>query len=327
MKFEVNMKISVIIPVYNCEKYLQTCLESVITQSHRDLEIIIIDDGSTDSSGNICDRFAENDSRIIVIHQNNKGVSASRNVGIERMSGELVSFIDADDTLDPDMYEFLCSLMAEYDANITHCGYRHVVGKEIRLVHGSQQIIEQNREEAIKCLIGGELFVGSLWNKLYKAELIKEVQFNEKIKINEDILFNFQVFLKADKIVFADYTKYNYIAHRDSSACFVTPDLRKAADACSVNQFIYEHSTETVYGTIAAERWMRSLSGYYRVCYKTHHKDKQAVIRETLWQLYCRNPDIGKNMKITAIMLKCMPWIYILIYSIYDKIRKPNWEV
>lgn len=321
------MKISVIIPVYNCEKYLQDCLKSVIGQTYKDLEIIIIDDGSTDNSGTICDQFAKQDSRIQVIHQENKGVSASRNIGILQMSGELVSFIDADDTLDPDMYEFLCSLMNDHNADIAHCGYRHVVGEEIRLVHDSQQIFSQNSEEALTCLIGARLFVGSLWNKLYKAKLIKDLTFDEDIKINEDILFNFQVFLRADKIVFADYTKYNYIAHRDSSACFVTPDLKKSSDACKVNRYIYEHSGENSYITIAAERYIRSLSGYYRVCSAAQKKKEKKIIRSTLWQVYRANPRLGKNMKVTAIMLKYIPWVYILIYKFYDKLRKPNWEV
>lgn len=321
------MKISVIIPVYNCEKYLRDCLESVIKQSYKELEIILIDDGSTDSSGSICDYYAEMDSRVQVIHQKNKGVSASRNAGMLRMSGELVSFIDADDTLDLDMYEFLYSLMETYDADIVHCGYRHVVGDEIRLVHDSHQIIEQNKEEALKCLIGAKLFVGSLWNKLYKADVIKKVTFDEAIKINEDILFNFRVFLNADKIVFADYTKYNYIAHRNSSACFVTPDLKKASDSCKVNRFIYEKATDTSYMTIAAERYMRSLSGYYRACSVGQYKEERKKIRTTLWQVYRTNSGVGRSMKYTAIMLRYAPWIYILIYRIYDKLRKPNWEV
>lgn len=322
------MRISVIIPVYNCEKYLQDCLDSVINQSYKDLEIIIIDDGSTDNSGNICNQYAELDSRIHVIHQENKGVSASRNKGISQMSGELVSFIDADDTLDPDMYEFLASLMDEYNADITHCGYRHIVGEEIRLVHDSRKVVIQNSTEALECLIGAKLFVGSLWNKLYKVELLKDLTFDEDIKINEDILFNFQVFSRADKIVFADYTKYNYIAHRDSSACFVTPDLKKSLDSCKVNQFIYENSRGNSYLTIAVERYMRSLSGYYRVCCTAAHKNKEKkIIRKTMRQLYHANPGIGKSMRMTAILLKYIPWVYVIMYKIYDKLRKPNWEV
>lgn len=321
------MKISVIIPVYNCEKYLQDCLKSVIGQTYKDLEIIIIDDGSTDNSGIICDQFAKLDSRIQVIHQENRGVSAARNIGILQMSGELVSFIDADDTLDTDMYEFLFSLMNDYSADIVHCGYRHIVGEEIRLVHDSRQIVPQNSEEALTCLIGARLFVGSLWNKLYKAKLIKNLTFDEDIKINEDILFNFQVFSKADKIVFADYTKYNYIAHRDSSACFVTPDLKKSSDSCKVNRYIYENSGGNSYISIAAERYIRSLSGYYRVCNAAQKKKEKKIIRSTLWQVYRTNPGLGKNMKVTAIMLKYIPWVYIVIYKFYDKLRKPNWEV
>lgn len=321
------MRISVIIPVYNCEKYLQDCLDSVINQSYKDLEIIIIDDGSTDNSGNICNQYAEQDSRIHVIHQENKGVSASRNIGMSQMSGELVSFIDADDTLDLDMYEFLSSLMDKYNADIAHCGYRHIVGEEIRLVHNSREVVIQNSEEALECLIGAKLFVGSLWNKLYKVKLLKGLTFDENIKINEDILFNFCVFSKANKIVFADYTKYNYIAHRDSSACFVTPDLKKASDSCKVNQFIYENSRGNSYLMIAADRYMRSLSGYYRVCSTAYQNKEKNKIKKILWQLYCTNPGVGKNMKATAIMVKYFPWLYVIMYKIYDKIRKPNWEV
>ena len=321
------MKISVIIPVFNCEKYLKDCLESVIHQSYSDLEIIIIDDGSVDGSGDICDQYAKRDSRICVIHQENRGVSASRNVGMLHISGELVSFIDADDTLDLDMYEFLHSLMIEYNAEITHCGYRHIVGNETRLVHDTHKIVVQDNEEALNCLVGGRLFVGSLWNKLYRAELLNGIVFDESLKINEDILFNFQVFLRADRIVFADYTKYNYIAHRNSSACFITSNLKKASDACKVNKIIHENSMETSYRTVATERYMRSLSGYYRACCTLHQKEKQEMIRETIWLLYCANPNTGKNMKYTAIMIRYTPKIYSLIYKIYDKIRKPNWEV
>lgn len=321
------MKISVIIPVYNCEKYLPDCLESVLAQSFTELEIIVIDDGSTDKSGKICDEYAKKDARIQVIHQANRGVSASRNTGIEHMTGDLVSFIDADDTLDPDMYEFLYLLMNRYGADIVHCGYRHVVGEEIRLVHDTRKVVVQNQEEALQCLIGAKLFVGSLWNKLYKAELVKNLTFDENLKINEDILFNFLLFSKAKKTVFADYAKYNYIAHLDSSACFVTPDLKKSLDSCKVNQRIYEKSKGKSYMTAAAERYMRSLSGYYRVCSIQHQTNEKRNIRTILWQLYRTNTGLGKSMRSTAIMLRYSPQLYIWIYKIYDKLRKPNWEV
>ncbi len=321
------MKISVIIPVYNCKKYISECLDSIINQTYKNLQIIIVDDGSTDGSEEICKLWAGKDNRIEVIHQKNKGVSAARNTGMKRMRGDLVSFIDADDTLDLDMYELLVTLMEKYEADISHCGYKHLVGEEVRLVYDTRKILIQKREEALECLVGGKLFVGSLWNKLYKVELLDNLFFDEHIKINEDILFNYQVFCRANRIVFADYAKYNYIAHKNSSACFVTSDLKKISDSCKVNEYIYKHSRETKLFSIAAERYMRSLSGYYRICSQAKNKEERRRIRNRIWEVYCSNSKIGKSMKTTAILLRFFPGIYTNLYRIYDKLRKPNWEV
>lgn len=141
--------ISVIIPVYNAQKYLLECVSSVRSQTYPDLQIILINDDSTDSSGAICDTLTNEDSRIQVIHQPNRGVSAARNAGLKAATGDLISFIDADDTLDPDMYEYLIRLLEEYDADIAHCAYRHIVGEEVRLIHDTKQIYPQTREEAL----------------------------------------------------------------------------------------------------------------------------------------------------------------------------------
>lgn len=322
------MKLSVIIPVYNCKTYLADCLDSVIHQTFRELEVIVIDDGSTDGSSEICDEYALKDKRIRVIHQENKGVSAARNAGIKVMSGELVSFIDADDTLDLDMYDFLISKMNLYDADISHCGYKHIVGDEIRLVHDTGEIYVQNSDEALECLVGGKLFVGSLWNKIIRSELIQGLQFDTGIKINEDILFNFEVFSRAEKTVFSDSAKYNYIAHKESSACFVTPDLKKTSDSNKVNKFIYEQSREKTYRLVAAERYMRSLGGYYRVaCLNNCGRADLKKVREQMWKVYQDNPEVGKNMKTTATLMRYAPHIYVCAYKVYDRIRKPNWEV
>lgn len=235
------MKISVIVPVFNCEVFLSDCVASILAQSYRNLEIILIDDGSTDTSGALCDSFADEDSRIQVIHQSNQGVSAARNEGMRIANGDLISFIDADDTLDSDMYEFLVNLLEQYDADIAHCAYRHVVGEEIRLVHDTKKVYLQDRQKALQCLVGSTLFVGSLWNKLYRREILCGITFDESLKINEDILFNYWAFKNAKKTVFADSAKYNYIAHLTSSACFVTASTKKMLDACRVNKIGRAH--------------------------------------------------------------------------------------
>ena len=322
------MKISVIIPVYNCAAFLNDCIESVLNQTYKNLEIILVDDGSDDGSSQLCDDYAKLDNRIVVIHQSNSGVSAARNAGIKRISGELISFIDADDTLDLDMYEFLYSLIEKHNADIAHCGYKHIVGEEIRLVHDNKKIYLQDNVKATECLVGGKLFVGSLWNKLYRREVIEGLYFDENIKINEDILYNFMAFRKAKLIVFADYAKYNYIAHKESSAVFVTPNIKKASDACEVNKYIYENSVNTAYETEAVERYIRSLSSYYRVC-SNNGEDRKGLkkVRLTVWELSQKCKKINRSMRITALLIYRFPMLYKLIYNIYDRIRKPNWEV
>lgn len=320
------MKISVIVPIYNCERYLPECLKSIVNQSYKNLEIILVDDGSTDESSRICDEYALVDKRIKVIRQENKGVSAARNKGLEYATGELISFIDSDDTLDEDMYELLVRLLLEKEADVVHCGYKHIVGTEIRLVHDTKCIEVQDKEQALQCLIGGRLFVGSLWNKLYRREILDGIIFREDLKINEDILYNFEVFQKANKSVFADYAKYNYIAHKDSSACFVTPNERKLKDACVVNRFIYTRVKNSNIFDLACERYLRSLSGYYRYC-MNNNKSECSNIAEIMWDVYKETKKIGKNIKITVWLIHTCPKLYGLIYLLYDKVRKPNWEV
>lgn len=320
--------ISVIIPVYNAQKYLRECVNSVRCQTRSDLQILLINDGSTDSSGMICDALAAEDSRIQVIHQPNRGVSAARNAGLRAATGELISFIDADDTLDPDMYEYLIRLLEEYDADIAHCAYRHIVGDEVRLIHDTKQIYPQTREEALQCLVGSRLFVGSLWNKLYRRGGLEGLLFDEGIKINEDILYNYFAFKNAARSVFADVAKYNYIAHKTSSACFVTADVRKARDACCVNAAIYADAKGTALQRAAAVRYLRALSGYFRVCCADRSMAAQRkVIRDELWCVYRANPNVEKNMKITALLIHYAPWLYRFIYAVHDRVRKPNWEV
>lgn len=320
------MKLSVIIPVYNCDEYLSNCIESVLQQTYYNLEILLIDDGSTDRSGAICDDFAKKDNRIIVLHQKNKGVSAARNLGLKHASGQVISFVDADDTLDLDMYEFLCSLMVNYQADIVHCGYKHIVGNEVRLVHNTKKLYIQSQDEALECLVGGRLFDGGLWNKLYRKEVLVNNFFDETIKMNEDILFNYQVFRKAKKIVFSDYAKYNYIARLNESACFSIPSQKKIMDGCKVNKYIYEHSKGESYEQLSAERYLRSLSLYYRLCYASKERIKINNIRNMMWKIYRENKSVGRNMAITTIMIKFVPWLYLLLYNIYNVIRKPSWE-
>lgn len=320
------MKISVIVPVYNCEKYLSACVESILGQTFSSLEIILVDDGSSDGSPRICDMYASADPRIRVIHQRNHGVSAARNAGLKLAVGELVSFIDSDDTLEADMYEMLVSYMNQYNADISHCGFNRVEDSIIRPIYGTGKIAIHDSVNALECLIAGRLFSGGLWNKLYKKELLEGLTFREDLKINEDILFNFEAFRRATKIIFADYAKYNYFVRQNASACFTTSDEKKLKDSLSVNAYMYSQLAGSDLADIAAERYLRCLSGYYRYCFankKSDCKSIAAAVRDVAG----RAKSLSRNMKITSKMIHFCPRLYCFVYTVYRRIHEPNWEV
>jgi len=319
------MKISVIVPVYNAENYLSACLDSILSQTYQDFEIILIDDGSKDASGQICDAYAGKDPRIQVVHQENGGVSRARNRGLELATGELISFIDSDDTLEPDMYELLVRVMQEHNADISHCGYKHIVGEEIRLVHDTKRVIPQHTQEALDCFVDGRLFGGGLWNKLYRRELLDGLSFREDLKNNEDILFNFEAFRRADCSVFADYPLYNYVARFGTSAVFSIPSEKKIRDSCIVSQTIWESLRGTPLQDSAAVRHLRSLRSYYLHCAK-YAPEKCGDIRSNILLVAREADNLGRNMSINVKLIRHCPWLFRLVYTTYDKLRKPQWE-
>lgn len=320
------MKISVIVPVFNCEAYLPACIDSILMQTYSDLQIILVDDGSTDRSSEICDQYMLQDSRVRVFHQENQGVSSARNQGLQAATGELISFIDSDDTLEPDMYELLVSNMEKYNAEISHCGFNRIEGNNIRPIYGTEQTAVHNREQALKCLIAGHSFTGSLWNKLYKKEILHGLAFREDLKINEDILFNFEVFRRAKKTVFSDYAKYNYLVRENGSACAATASEKKMRDSVIVNQYMYNELSASNLADVAAERYLRCMSGYYRYCTSYKKAECKSVATE-MWEIAKKNKALGLRMNTTVRLIHYCPWLYHLVYFMYNKIRKPKWEV
>lgn len=200
--------ISVIIPVYNCEKYLETCIDSVINQTYKDLQIILIDDGSTDQSSNICDKYAKTDSRIEVYHTKNQGVSAARNYGLSKVYGEYISFIDADDFLEITMYD---TIIKNFDnkTEIIICNFSII--KE-NLKNNSNDIpnITLQKNACIKELLLNRYLIGALWNKVFRYNIIKDIRFNEKFAIGEDLLFQYNLIKNIESAKFISERLYNY---------------------------------------------------------------------------------------------------------------------
>lgn len=212
-------KISVIIPVYNVSKYLRRCLYSVISQTYRQLEIILIDDGSTDGSSEICDEYAKKDNRIVVIHKPNGGVSVARNKGLDIATGDYIGFVDSDDYIHPNMYKVLVDNAEKYDADISICGFfqEDTNGRFQR--YWKDDVLKcLNTTEQIENLLMNKYFRCSVWDRIFKKELLFGVNFREDVKIYEDMLFDYEVMKKSHKAVFTSTPMYYYCENDSYSA-------------------------------------------------------------------------------------------------------------
>ena len=217
-----NELISVIIPVYAVEKYLEECLESVVKQTYKNLEIILVDDGSPDDCGDICDRWAEYDHRIQVIHQENMGLSEARNVGIEHANGKYIGFVDSDDVIKTRFYEALEKAMVETEADVVIMHEKRWDGKQRENETYDQiGVIEEYDDQSRFINHFRDSFTGPVgwaWNKLYRKELIGTTRFVKGRKI-EDLMFNAEIALKIKKAVWIKDRMYYYRMREDSITC------------------------------------------------------------------------------------------------------------
>ena len=208
----MNTLISIIIPVYQAEETIERCLHSIVEQTYSNLEIILIDDGSTDKSGEICDIWAEKDCRIRVIHQKNQGVSEARNRALNICTGEYIGFVDSDDWIEPDMFQTLVLNAEKFHSEISICGYvineRTVDSFDIDV---AEKIL--NAKEAIQFLLGQESFQGFTCNKLFSKKLIMENElcFLKDIRYGEDWIFTGNAILVSKQIVYTQKPFYHYV--------------------------------------------------------------------------------------------------------------------
>lgn len=210
-------RVSIIIPVYNAEKHIERCLESFLRQTYTDIEILLIDDGSSDKSKLICQKFVQRDERFKYYYQANAGVSAARNKGISLATGKYIGFCDSDDWVENDMYEILISLLEEYDADVSIVScIAHKQNENPNYIDSEKTLI-LTPESAIKEMHMTRHYEGQLWNKLFKRELFQKIQLDENIKIFEDLLVLWSIFLKSNKIVYKDVHKYHYIINDESA--------------------------------------------------------------------------------------------------------------
>ncbi len=208
------MKISVIIPVYKVEKYLDKCVESIVNQTYKNLEIILVDDGSPDNCPAMCDVWAEKDERIRVIHKENGGLADARNAGMDIATGDYIGFVDSDDWIEPNMYEMLLKNALKYDADISRCGLsvncENGENNQWREIEFSEVHVLDNFEYTRRVIQGGYLN-GAVWNKIYKKETVGSYRFMTEDGASEDIMFNNRVSSQMSVCVCEDLPLYNYL--------------------------------------------------------------------------------------------------------------------
>lgn len=213
----IKANISVIIPVYNVEKYLLECLDSVINQTYKNLQIILVDDGSTDSSGKICDVYAEKDNRITVVHQKNAGAGAAKNTGLELIDGDYFSIIDSDDYIELDMYEKMVNSLEKYNADIVQCLFRNVYVNDSfdrkYKIKGNYPKVLTSKSFLKEYLYDWKYAIFA--NKVFKSSLLKEIRFPVGRKIDDEF-FTYKLVCNAKKVVNIDNILYNYRMRKTS---------------------------------------------------------------------------------------------------------------
>lgn len=320
--------ISVIVPIYNAEEYLSRCLDSICNQSFKDLEIILIDDGSTDSSLSICNDYMKKDSRIKVFSQKNSGVSSTRNVGIKQANGEYITFVDSDDFIENDMYECLLRNIKSNDYDVSSCLMNEIlINEKEKLRQGNgEKIILNNNDDIMKCYFGNFIMDVSLNNKLFKRKVINNIFLNERISINEDKLFIYYILKKSKKIIHENTYKYYYYKHNGSASTQKYSD--KYNDIITVSNIIKNDAIKSypqLYNNIMAFELI-SYMNYYRILLKRTNKNeynnKKKKIRNIIISLYKNlNIKISFKRKIEIVCIKISQNFYLLFLKIYDAIK------
>lgn len=244
--------ISVIVPVYNVEKYLKKGIESILTQTYQNLELILVDDGSLDHSGALCDKYVLKDSRVKVIHKINDGLSSARNAGLEIANGDYIGFVDSDDWIEKNMYEELYNLLVLHQADVAQCGFSLVNEKNTltRSIHFGNKHYQNQTEIEEAFYIKGELS-SVVWNKLYKKEVIEGLLFKNG-KTSEDLFFICDALPRIQSLVSTDLPFYNYLQRKES--IMGTEFTEKKFDRLEASEYLLQSCLDR---TPQYENWAR----------------------------------------------------------------------
>jgi len=317
--------ISIIVPVYNVEKYLESCLESIINQTYKNLEIILVDDGSTDESGNICDKYANKDKRIKVIHKKNGGLSDARNIGIKESTGKYLTFVDSDDYIVNDYVEYLFNLIKKYKTNMSICTYSIVTtsGKHILTNDG---FIEQNMKKikALDCLLCEKGFTVSACAKMYSKDLFKNIEFPVG-KLCEDNGTTYKLIDKCDYVAYGEKSKYLYFK-RDNSIMTSKFNIKKfdlieLVDIMSEELSKYSELQESILKKRISSRFSILRQIVFSDYYNSKYTDEIITFLKENKKFIFNSKKIDKREKIALLLLLISKRFFKFSWSIYTKIK------
>ncbi|WML54789.1 glycosyltransferase [Neobacillus sp. PS3-12] len=324
----MNPEISIVVPVYNVESFIHECIKSILDQTFKDFELILVNDGSTDQSRHICDEYAKKDKRIIVIHKENGGQSSARNKGIVAAKGSYIGFIDSDDWVEKDMYNILYTKAKEADADITACNimqYDKESGKH--LYCNKTDDISYDQDSAMHELYLNERLTFSPCNKLYKKELFENIRFKEGY-ILEDMDFSYRVMHQAKKIFYTGKALYNY-RYNDKST------MRKGFSKKRLDEYevrkdmylFYLKNYPDLANELYAEWVLTGLMLYINIekYYQSEKKQYKYLInmdRKKLKPLLFKQ-DYDRKKKLMLAIGVFSPSLLVMFYRLYwDKIKK-----
>lgn len=314
--------VSIIVPVYNVEKYVERCLYSITNQTYRNLEVIIVDDGSPDRSGDICDAVAQNDDRLTVYHKSNGGLSDARNYGIAHANGDFITCIDSDDHVDADYIEYLVYLQKKYSAKMSICQHRVKYDNGSVKDKGKSGDELLNTYDCMEKLLYHEEVDTSAWAKLYHRSLFDKVKYPTG-KIFEDIGTTYALILQCDWIAVGFESKYNYIFHENSivngkfsPAKF---DMVEMTDRMAVEVL---NRYEGLKEAITRRRVYARLSTINQMLYTSQYSDERdnliAFVKAHSQEIL-KNRRAPKRDKAAVLLLNINYNLYRLVWITYRK--------
>lgn len=320
----MNQKlISVIVPIYNVEKYLRKCIDSIINQTYKNLEIILIDDGSTDNSSSICDEYKKKDNRIVVIHKTNGGLSSARNKGLDISNGELISFVDSDDYIESNMLECLKANMDKYSSDISVCDFYYVKNgnkRKSKTEFKKKEYVSSDKDKFNNIQNEYGPITVYVWNKLFKKEVFNNIRFPEG-KIYEDSFVICELLDYSKKVSYILKPLYYYVYRKDSITNTFNIKHFDKIDSC--NEIIRFFNNKGYYDLAQEEKNKKMsilivfLSKIDR--YKTKNKD---IIEKYYQELYITNKEVRwRNALMMNKYYKLFGKALIILFSFVIRFR------